>query len=107
MTNAAFYVLLSLADQELHGYAIMREVELQSAGSVKLGPGTLYGVLQRMLEDGWINEHEPRPGDPGERRRFYRITPEGRRFLKSEASRLQQMVRMAQSKKILPAGQQS
>lgn len=104
MTNAAYYILLSLAGQELHGYAIMREVEMQSAGSVKLGPGTLYGVLQRMLEDGWIKELDPPLGEAsGERRRSYRITPEGRRFLKSEAARLQQMVRMAQSKKILPA----
>jgi DNA-binding PadR family transcriptional regulator len=104
MTNAAFYVLLSLAGQELHGYAIMREVELQSAGKVRLGPGTLYGVLQRMLEDGWIREHEPPLGaDAGERRRFYRITAEGRRELKAEAARLHEMVRLAQSKKVLPA----
>jgi len=108
MTNAAFYVLLALADRQLHGYAIMREVELHSEGRVRLGPGTLYGVLQRMLEDGWIKEHEPPFGEEGgERRRFYRISADGRRALRTEAARLQQMVRMAQSKKVLPAGQQS
>ena len=104
MTTAAFHILLALADQDRHGYAIMREVELRSGGEVKLGPGTLYGALQRMLEDGWIEETE-RPGDdePSERRRYYRLAKDGRKKLKAEAARLEEWVRLAQKKRILPA----
>lgn len=61
MTAQAFHILLSLAGEERHGYAIMREVEALSGGQVKLGPVTLYGAVQRMLEDGWIEETTGRP----------------------------------------------
>ncbi|MBL8174342.1 MAG: helix-turn-helix transcriptional regulator [Bryobacterales bacterium] len=101
MTTSEFHILLSLADGARHGYAIMREVELRSAGQVKLGPGTLYGAIQRMLESGWIEETED--SEEGERRRYYMLTAEGRQAVSEEAARLQQMVKLAQSKKILPA----
>lgn len=103
MTTAAFHILLALADQDRHGYAIMREVELRSGGEVKLGPGTLYGALQRMLEDGWIAETEaPSDEEPSERRRYYRLTKDGRKKLKAEATRLEEWVRLAHKKRILP-----
>jgi DNA-binding PadR family transcriptional regulator len=104
MTTAAFHILLAIADQERHGYAIMREVERRSGGEVKLGPGTLYGALQRMLDDGWIEETEaPSDEEPSERRRYYRLTKDGRKNLKAEAARLQDWVRLARKKRILPA----
>lgn len=104
MTNAAFHILLALADQDRHGYAMMREVELGSGGEVKLGPGTLYGALQRMLEDGWIEETDAPAGDESsERRRYYRLTRDGRKKLRAEAVRLEEWVRLAQKKRILPA----
>lgn len=102
MTTSEFHILLSLADEPRHGYAIMREVDLRSAGQVKLGPGTLYGAIQRMLDTGWIEETDG-PEEAGERRRYYLLTAEGRQALSTEASRLQQMVKLAQRKKILPA----
>jgi DNA-binding PadR family transcriptional regulator len=103
MTTAAFHILLSLADEDRHGYAIMREVELRSGAKIKLGPGTLYGALQRMLEDGWIEETDA-PGDEDhERRRYYRLSKNGRKMLKAEAARLEEWVRIAQQKRILPA----
>jgi DNA-binding PadR family transcriptional regulator len=104
MTTAAFHILLAIADQDRHGYAIMREVERRSGGEVKLGPGTLYGALQRMLDDGWIEEADaPADEAPSDRRRYYGLTREGRKKLKAEAARLQEMVRLAQKKRILPA----
>jgi DNA-binding PadR family transcriptional regulator len=104
MTTAVFHILLSLVDETRHGYAIMREVETQSGGAVKLGPGTLYGALQRLLDDGWIEETGgPAAEDPGERRRYYRLTKEGRKHLQVESARLREWVRLAQAKKILPA----
>jgi DNA-binding PadR family transcriptional regulator len=82
----------------------MREVELRSGGEVKLGPGTLYGALQRMLDDGWIEETDgPADEEPNERRRYYRLTKDGRKKLKAEAARLEEWVRLAQKKRILPA----
>ncbi|HYW06507.1 MAG TPA: helix-turn-helix transcriptional regulator [Longimicrobium sp.] len=73
------HILLALASEERHGYGIMREVEAQTDGALRLGPGTLYGALKRMLAAGWIVEAEDRP-DPrmnDERRRYYRITELG------------------------------
>lgn len=104
MTNSAFHILLALADKDRHGFAIMREVELRSGGDVKLGPGTLYGALQRMLEDGWIEETEAPPEEaPSERRRYYRLAKDGRKKLQAEAARFEEWVRLAHKKRILPA----
>lgn len=102
MTNSEFHILMALADGDRHGYAIMREVEVRSEGQVKLGPGTLYGAVQRMLESGWIEESDGPDEEQGERRRYYRLSPDGRSALSTEAARLQQMVKLAQRKKILP-----
>ena len=104
LTPAMFHILLALADKERHGYHIMREVDERTSGSVKLGPGTLYGSLKRMIADGLIEELEERP-DPeldDERRRYYRLTDFGFRVATAEAQRLEQMVRSARAKKLLP-----
>jgi len=99
-----FHILLALADKERHGYHIMREVDERTSGNVKLGPGTLYGSIKRMMADGLIEELEERP-DPeldDERRRYYRLTDFGFRVATAEAQRLEQMVRSARAKKLLP-----
>ena len=104
LTPAMFHILLALADKERHGYHIMREVDERTSGSVKLGPGTLYGSIKRMMADGLIEELEERP-DPeldDERRRYYRLTDFGFRVASAEAQRLEQMVRSARAKKLLP-----
>ena len=104
LTPAMFHILLALADKERHGYHIMREVDERTNGNVKLGPGTLYGSIKRMMADGLIEELEERP-DPeldDERRRYYRLTDFGFRVATAEAQRLEQMVRSARAKKLLP-----
>jgi len=98
LSPAAFTILLALVDGEKHGYAILREVSERSDGAVKLLPGTLYNLLKRMLEDGWIEELEERP-DPAmddERRRYYRLTGLGGNIVGMEAERLAGLVHAAQ-----------
>ncbi len=105
LTPAVFQILLSLADAELHGYAIMQEVSQRTGGKVRLGPGTLYGSVKRMLAEGWIEEAEERP-DPrldDERRRYYRLTRLGREVAAAEARRLDELVSDARAKQLLPA----
>ena len=100
---AAFQILLSLADEELHGYGIMRQVEQQTNGRVRLGPGTLYSSIQGLVEEGLIEEVDRKPdseSDP-ERRRYYRITSSGRKLARAEADRLADLLRIARAKKIL------
>ena len=90
LTPAVLNILLALADKERHGYGIMREVEERTEGQTRLGPGTLYGSIKRMLADGLIEESDERP-DPAmddQRRRYYRITDFGRRVAAVEAERL-------------------
>jgi len=104
LTPAAFHILLVLADGENHGYAIMREIAENTNGKMRLGPGSLYGTIKRMLEDGWIKESVERP-DPkldDERRRYYRLTGIGRKLVQAEAERLEQLVKVARGKKLLP-----
>lgn len=103
LTPAVLNILLALADGERHGYGIMREVEGRSGGEVRLGPGTLYGSIKRMLADGLIEESDERP-DPemdDQRRRYYRITDFGRRVAGAEAERLASLVDTARAKKLL------
>ena len=105
LTPAAFHIMLVLASGENHGYAIMREVAEHTQGKMRLGPGSLYGTIKRMLEDGWIEESDERP-DPeldDERRRYYRLTGVGQKLVKAEAERLEQLVRVARGKKLLPS----
>ncbi len=103
LTPAVFHILLALADGERHGYGIMQEVSARTDGKVILGPGTLYGTINRLLEAGWIEEAGER-NDPelnDERRRYYRITGKGRRAAVTEAERLQGLVRVARAKHLL------
>ena len=103
MTPAMFNILLALADGEKHGYAIMLEVEANTQGAVKMGPGTLYGSIKRMLASGLIEESDERP-DPAlddERRRYYRLSGLGQRALRQEAERLERQVSVARFKQVL------
>lgn len=103
---AAFQILLSLAEGDLHGYAIMRQVEEQTGGKVRLGPGTLYSSIQALLEEGLIEEIEREntpdaPAAPKDRRRLYRLTSAGRKVARTEAEKLAGILRIARAKKIL------
>ncbi len=102
LSPAAFHILLALADGERHGYSIAKEVESATEGAASLGPGTLYRHLKQMLADGWIHDvGRTDLDDP--RRRYYRLTPRGRRIAQAEAARLETLVRIARSRKLLPA----
>src|SRR6188508_3008822 len=93
LTPAVFHVLLALADGERHGYAIMQEVAQQTDGQVRLGPGTLYGTIKRLIEAHLIEESDERP-DPDmddERRRYYRLSGLGERVVRAEARRYADM----------------
>jgi DNA-binding PadR family transcriptional regulator len=100
---AAFQILLSLADDDLHGYGIMRNVEEQTAGRMRLGPGTLYSSIQTLLEEKLIQELDQREDAKlgQERRRYYRLTAAGRKLARAEAERLADLLRVARAKKIL------
>jgi DNA-binding PadR family transcriptional regulator len=96
---ATFHILLALAEEDRHGYAIIQDVALRTGGELKLSAGTLYRSIQRMLEQGLIVEtrDRPAPEDDDERRRYYRITPLGTATAKAEARRFSQLVRMARA----------
>lgn len=99
LTPAVFHLLLSLVDGEKHGYAIMQAVAESTDGHVKMGPGTLYGTIKRLLAVGLIEESDERP-DPeldDERRRYYRITGLGQTVLGLESRRYQRLVKLAQN----------
>jgi DNA-binding PadR family transcriptional regulator len=97
LSPAVFHILLSLGEGERHGYALKREISLRTGGKLKLGPGVLYGSINKMLELGVIEESDDRP-DPhldDERRRYYRITPYGRKVAQAEAARMRELVQLA------------
>ena len=98
LPSAAFQILLSLANENLHGYGIMRQVEQQTGGRMRLGPGTLYSSIQALSEDGLIEEVDQ---NTDERRRYYRLTSSGRKLARSEAERLADLLRVARAKNIL------
>lgn len=103
LSPAVFHILLALYDDERHGYGIMQDVAERTGQQFKMGPGTLYGTLKRMLEAGLVEESVERP-DPDindERRRYYRLTRRGRRAAVSEAARLQALVNVARTKRLL------
>jgi DNA-binding PadR family transcriptional regulator len=93
LSPATLHILLSLAADDLHGYAIMQEVARQSEGKYKLGPGTLYDNLQKLIRRKFVQELGRRPGDDDPRRRYYRLTPLGRGVLTAETERLVDVVR--------------
>ena len=98
-----FHILLALAGEERHGYAILQEVAALTDGELQLEPGTLYRALHRMLRDGWVVESARRPAADldNERRRYYRITPAGRRVASAEAARLWRLVTVARAHRLL------
>jgi DNA-binding PadR family transcriptional regulator len=99
---AAFQILMSLVDEDLHGYEIMRRVEEQTAGRTRLGPGTLYSSIQALLEAGFLTEVSRGASETNdERRRYYRVTAAGRKAGREEAERLADLLRVARAKKIL------
>jgi DNA-binding PadR family transcriptional regulator len=103
LTPVVLHILLALTDGERHGYAIAQTVEEATDGQIKMGPGTLYGSIQRMLAASLIEEapQRRRAADDDERRRYYCITTFGRRALELELQRLANVVRLAQSKDLL------
>jgi len=99
ISPAEFHVLVALADEDLHGYAIMQAVEEDTRGEVTLGPGTLYGAIKRLVESGCIRQTDAtgRP-DHDDRRKYYTLTRLGREAARAEAGRLESLVRLARSK---------
>src|SRR5689334_15940327 len=99
LPSISFHILMALAGGDLHGYAIIQDVAVRTGGQIKLGAGTLYRSLQRMLEQGLIVETEDRPAPEmdDERRRYYRITKQGEAAARAEVERLTGLVRMARA----------
>jgi DNA-binding PadR family transcriptional regulator len=98
-----FHVLLSLADGEKHGYVISKEIARRTGNEVRLSAGTLYGIIKRLLEDGFIEESDERPDFSldDERRRYYRLTKRGMALAEAEAERMERVLAMARAKRII------
>ena len=101
---ATFHILIALAGEDMHGYAIIQDVAARTSGELRLSAGTLYRSIQRMLEQGLIVETSDRPAPEydDERRRYYRITPFGTAVAQAEARRLTQLVKMARTRGFVP-----
>jgi DNA-binding PadR family transcriptional regulator len=103
LTPAMFQVLLALGDEEKHGYAILKEVEEQTGGEVRLSTGTLYAIIKRLLAEGILQESRNRPPaeEDDQRRRYYRLTPLGRQVAVAEAERMEKLIATAREKHLL------
>lgn len=103
LTSSVFYILLALADSDRHGLGIAADVETRTDGDVQLGPGTLYNAIKKMLSEGLIEmaRKRPAPEEDDPRRRYYSITPTGRRTLKQEALRLDRVLAAARDKQVI------
>ncbi len=104
MTPAVVHVLLALAGGERHGYAILKDVQLHGGSQLRFGPGTIYGTLQRLMEAGWVEESTPPAADVDARRRYYRMTRDGREALEAEVDRLGSILDAARAHRIQPRG---
>ena len=104
LTPAVFHILLALSSGELHGYGVMKQVEMDAQGKVKMGAGTLYGSLKRMLDAGLVKESGKRvdPDMDDERRIYYQITDIGKKALAAELERYKHLVNLARKRKLLP-----
>jgi DNA-binding PadR family transcriptional regulator len=101
---ATFHILMALAEEERHGYAVIQDVEARTRGALRLSAGTVYRSIQRMLEQGLIVESDERPAPEldDERRRYYRITPFGTDVARAEAERLSELIRLARARGLAP-----
>jgi DNA-binding PadR family transcriptional regulator len=103
LAPAVFHILIALADQPRHGYGIMLDVAERTHGKIKMSPGTLYGSIKQMLEDGFIEELDARPsGDDDERRRYYRLTRDGRAAARQEMARMTALLGQARVTSLRP-----
>jgi DNA-binding PadR family transcriptional regulator len=105
LSRSGFIILLSLSDRARHGLGVVEDIEERTLGAVKLGPGTLYGTLKRLVKLGLVREADtvPDPANDDPRRRYYEVTPEGRKAVTEEAARMRQLVELAGSKQVLGA----
>ncbi len=99
---AILHILLAIAGEDLHGYGILKEIERQSEGLYRLGPGTLYDNLQKLLDRGLVRDMGQREGDTDSRRRYYRLSPLGKKVLTAETRRLETLVSEAKLRLRLP-----
>ena len=106
LPSATFHILMAVAEDDRHGYAIIQDVAARTGGELKLSAGTLYRSIQRMLEQGLVIEtrDRPAPDEDDERRRYYRITPYGKSVARAELRRLTQLVKLAKQSGFVPEG---
>lgn len=108
LTPAVFHILLALAEGPLHGYAIMQQASRFGSSPKPMGPGTLYGTIKRMRAEGLLEAATAPPAESGpEGRRYYRLTPFGRRVVEAETERLESLVDLARSRKLTIRGQET
>lgn len=108
LSESVFQIMLSLVDQDRHGYGIMKEVEARTEGRIRLAPGTLYGAIKRLKQQGLIAQADDKVDPPlgDERRRYYTLTVPGQGVIRAEAARLTHMARQAAAKDLLPGWSQ-
>lgn len=107
MTPAVFHVLLALTAGERHGYAILKDILERTHGQVRMQAGTLYGTLQRLLDQAWVEEVDAPDDEVDARRRYYRLTRGGREALQIEVARMDELVRAARAAKVTPKARRS
>ncbi|HEY3380703.1 MAG TPA: PadR family transcriptional regulator [Vicinamibacterales bacterium] len=105
LTPAMFHVLIALADGEMHGYAVIKDISRRTDGRLRLSAGTLYALIRRFVAEGVVEESDirPAPSLDDERRRYYRLTDFGRDVARAEADRLEQLIGMARAKQLVPS----
>jgi DNA-binding PadR family transcriptional regulator len=97
LTPAVFHVLLALTSGDRHGYAILKDIQQRTEGSMKMQAGTLYGTLQRLLDLGWVDEIDPPSDEADQRRRYYRLNREGRMAIQADVQRMDTLVKAARA----------
>ena len=100
LTPAVFHVLLALTGGDRHGYAILKDIQQRTNGSMKMQAGTLYGTLQRLLDLGWVDEIDPPDDEADSRRRYYRLNREGRLAIQTDVQRMDTLVKAARAARI-------
>ena len=100
LTPAVFHVLLALTGGDRHGYAILKDIQQRTNGSIKMQAGTLYGTLQRLLDLGWVDEIDPPDDEADTRRRYYRLNREGRTAIQADVHRMDTLVKAARAARV-------